>query len=237
MLSTCPAVGRSAGLRRQKAACSPGVQALLPLSSPSSPGAHPSPRRPGAAQTYLRVGGRGLRRAVRAPPRRVRPSRLGRAALALRSRGRARTALSLTQPGSTPAAAGAAERLQTCSVSGPARVEATKSHPRRGRRRRAAELRPRAGGDHAGGPGKRGRRAAKNSSCGRKPRAANAPPRRASPQRALGLWELESCRTPALGNRDPRTDTCQGSQGRVPAPSCRVWQQPPCTLPGAAQEP
>lgn len=61
--------------------------------------------------------------------------------------------------GSTPAAvaaAGAAERLQTCSVSGPARVEATKSHPRRGRRRRAAEPRPRAGGDHTGGPGKRG---------------------------------------------------------------------------------
>lgn len=75
---------------------------------------------------------------MRAPQRRVRPSRWGRAALALRSRGRARTALSLTQPSSAPtavAAAGAAERLQTCSVSGPARVEATKSHPRRGRRR------------------------------------------------------------------------------------------------------
>lgn len=89
----------------------------------------------------------------------MRPSRWGRAALALRSRGRARTALSLTQPSSAPtavAAAGAAERLQTCSVSGPARVEATKSHPRRGRRRRAAERRPRAGGDHAGGSGKRG---------------------------------------------------------------------------------
>lgn len=138
-LSTCPAVGRSAGLQRQKAARSPGVQALFPLAIPSSPGAKPSPRRPAAAQTYLRVGGRGLRRAVRAPQRRVRPSRWGRAALALRSRGRARTALSLTQPSSAPTAvavaAGAAERLQTCSVSGPARVEATKSHPRRGRLR------------------------------------------------------------------------------------------------------
>lgn len=100
-----------------------------------------------------------MRRAVRAPQRRVRPSRQGRAALALRSRGRARTALSLTQPGSAPAVAtGAAERLQTCSVSGPARVEATKNQPRRGRRRRAAERPPRAGGDHAGGPGKRGAR-------------------------------------------------------------------------------
>lgn len=129
--------------------------------TPASPAPSPRPgaQQPAAAQTYLRVGGRGLRRAVRAPQRRVRPSRWGRAALALRSRGRARTALSLTQPGSAPAAvaaAGAAERLQTCSVSGPARVEATKSHPRRGRRRQAAERRPRAGGDHAGGPGKRG---------------------------------------------------------------------------------
>lgn len=84
---------------------------------------------------------------------------------------------------------------------------------------------------------KGGRSPAKNSSCGRKLPAASAPPFRASPQRTLGLRELASSWTPALGNRAPRTDTCQGSQSRVPTPGCGVWHPFPSPVPRAAQQP
>ncbi|XP_041624520.1 proline-rich protein 2-like [Vulpes lagopus] len=98
-----------------------------------SPAVLPPPLGPAASQTYSRVGGRG-------PRRRGRPSRRGRAARALRSCGRAGNRLSPTQPGSARAAAEAAERLHTCSVSGPACADATNSRSAGGggRARRAA---------------------------------------------------------------------------------------------------
>lgn len=163
---------------------------------------------------------------MRAPQRRVRPSRWGRAALALRSRGRARTALSLTQPALPPPPSPPPGPPSACRHAQFPDLPAWKL-PRAIRGGGGgAELQSRGHELEATTPaarGKGGRSAAKNSSCGRKPPAASAPPLRASPQRTLGPRELASCRTPALGNCAPRTGTCQGSQSRVPAPGCRVW--------------
>lgn len=104
----------------------------------------------------MRVARRGLRRAAEGPATASAPlsAGLGGAALALRSCGRAVNGLRLTQPSSAPAAAEAAERFQTCSVPGPARVDDTKSQHRRGRPKGAAELLLLARVYHAGGWGR-----------------------------------------------------------------------------------
>lgn len=109
--------------------------------------------------------------------------------------------LSLTQPGSARAAAEAAERFHTCSVSGPACVDATKREQRRGRRKAAGHWRLRAGGYHLGSGGTRGTtRPLKIAPAETAAPAASAPLPRASPP---------------PGARDPALAAGEGTGARV----------------------
>lgn len=192
-----PGVGAAAGQVS-------GTPAAPPAPKPGFPGV-PSPRPTAQPPRKLTCGspeeGCGERR--QGPRRRGRPSRRGWAARVLRSCGRAVNGLSLTQPGSAPAAAAAAERFQTCSVSGPARVDATKSEQRRGSQERAAARprQPEATTLDAGEGG--GRRAAKNSSCGSRGSRARRP-------------KPPAARVPAAGSSGRRRGA-RGRGGALPA--------------------
>lgn len=162
--SSIPAAARSAngqgarrGARRrgQPPASSPGRRPRLPPAGPGPPGApHPGPTvQPTHKLTCGSPGGGcGERRRRRLRGGECAPlGGAGRRGARVRSCGRAGNGLSLTQPRAAPAAAAASERLQTCSVPGPAGVDRTKRRGGGGGREDAAS--PSYG---ARGPGGRG---------------------------------------------------------------------------------